>query len=82
MFVEMEKLGGFDISVQFITFVYPTQTSTKSQPFVLRLSIVSVEVGQLMFLGNLSFVLFNHILPCNNTRLWWVSAILGCDKGH
>ena len=62
MFVEMENLGGFNISVQFITFVYPTQTSTKSQPFVLRLSIVSVEVGQLIFLGNL--ILFYLIIFC------------------
>ena len=62
MFVEMENLGGFNISVQFITFVHPTQTSTKSQPFVLRLSIVSVEVGQLIFLGNL--VLLYLIILC------------------
>ena len=58
----MENLGGFNISVQFITFMYPTQTSTKSQPFVLRLSIVSVEVGQLIFLGNL--VLLYLIIFC------------------
>ena len=62
MFVELENLGGFNISVQFITFMYPTQTSTKSQPFVLRLSIVSVEVGQLIFLGNL--ILFYLIIFC------------------
>ena len=62
MFVEMENLGGFNIFVQFITFMYPTQTSTKSQPFVLRLSIVSVEVGQLIFLGHL--ILFYLIIFC------------------
>ena len=50
------------ISVQFINFVHPTQTSTKSQPFVLMLSIVSVEVGQLIFLGNL--ILFYLIIFC------------------
>ena len=62
MFVEMENLGEFNISVQVISFVYPTQTSTKSQPFVLRLSIVSVEIGQLIFLGNL--ILFYLITFC------------------
>ena len=40
--------------------MHPTQASTKNQAFVLRLSIVSVEVGQLIFVGN--FVLLYLII--------------------
>ena len=52
----MENLVGFYICVQFTTFVHPTQASTKCHPFVLKLSIVSVEVGELIFLENLIFL--------------------------
>ena len=62
MFVEMENLGGFYICVQFTTFAHQTQASTKSQPFVLKFSIVSVEVDQLIFLGNL--ILLYLIILC------------------
>ena len=56
----MEYLGECYILVQFVTLVRSAQTNTKSQPFVLMLSIVSVEVCQLIFLGNL--VLFYLVI--------------------
>ena len=67
MFVEMENLGEFYILVQFVTLVHSAQTSTKSQHFVLMLSIVSVEVCQLIFLGNL--ILFYLVIFCLETVL-------------
>ena len=58
----MENLGEFYILVQFVTLVHSAQTSTKSQAFVLMLSIVSVEVCKLIFLGNL--VLLYLVIIC------------------
>ena len=52
----------FSILVQIANFDSLTQVSTKSQPFVLMLSIVSAEVGQLIFLGILIYFFANLVL--------------------
>ena len=62
MFVEMEYLGRIYIFSAICQLGALSPTSTKSQPFVLMFSIVSVEVCQLIFLGIL--VLFNLVIFC------------------